>query len=180
MQQGTPDKHNFYEQTKKANQVNRKLKQIKKRCVKQSERWCDTVLKKTMIQNLILYKNHHFWISESIITELLQFTHNESFSDYQRQDWIRSQIESYYYWSILYYDINCYIFNCIICKHIKAFQQRSAGLLHLLEISQKCWQDLFCNFIIDLSELKDMNTILTVVDKLLKKQHYIPCHIKNR
>ena len=37
MQQGTPSKHNFYEQAKEANQVNRELEQIKKRCVEQSE-----------------------------------------------------------------------------------------------------------------------------------------------
>ena len=48
-QQGTPGKHNFYEQTKKANQVNRELKQIKKRCVKQSEKWYDIVSKKAVV-----------------------------------------------------------------------------------------------------------------------------------
>ena len=32
-QQGTSTKHNFYKQVKEANQVNRELKQIKKRCV---------------------------------------------------------------------------------------------------------------------------------------------------
>ena len=37
-QQGIPGKYDFYEQTKKANWVNRELEQIKKRCVKQSER----------------------------------------------------------------------------------------------------------------------------------------------
>ena len=33
-QQGIFSKHNFYKQIKKANWVNRKLKQIKKKCVK--------------------------------------------------------------------------------------------------------------------------------------------------
>ena len=36
-QQGISDKHNFYEQVKEINQVNKELKQIKKKCVKQSE-----------------------------------------------------------------------------------------------------------------------------------------------
>ena len=57
-QQGTPSKHNFYEQIKEANWVDRELKQIKKKCVKQSEEWYNTVLKKTVIQNSIFYKNH--------------------------------------------------------------------------------------------------------------------------
>ena len=33
-QQGIPSKHNFYEQIKEVNQVDRELEQIKKRCVK--------------------------------------------------------------------------------------------------------------------------------------------------
>jgi len=35
------------------------------------------------------------------------------------------------------------------------------------------------NFIIDLSSLKDKNVILTVICKLLKKQHYISCFTDN-
>ena len=66
------------------------------------------------------------------------------------------------------------------CKHIKAPQQRPAGLLHPLEIPQKCWQDLFCDFITDLFESESMNAILTVVDRLLKEQHYILYHTENK
>ena len=33
--------------------------EFKKKCVKQSEKWCDTVSEKAVIQNLILYKNDH-------------------------------------------------------------------------------------------------------------------------
>ena len=86
MQQGTPGKHNFYEQAKEANWVDRELKQIKKRCVEQSEKWHDTVLKEAVIQNSIFYKNHHLWVPKSMITEFFQLTHNEPPSDYQGQD----------------------------------------------------------------------------------------------
>ena len=60
MQQDTLSEHNFYEQAKEANQVDKELKQIKKRCVEQPEEWCDTVLKEAVVQDSILYKNHHF------------------------------------------------------------------------------------------------------------------------
>ena len=70
-QQGTPGKHNFYEQIKEANWVDRELKQIKKRCVKWSEKWCNTVLKEAVVQNSIYYKNHYLWVLESMITEFL-------------------------------------------------------------------------------------------------------------
>ena len=162
------------------NWVNRKLKQIKKKCVKWLKKWCDTVSEKAMIQNSIFYKDYCLSISENMIIELLWLTHNKPLSGHQGQDWTRNQIKFYYYWFTLYYDVDCYIFNCIMCKYVKTFWQRPAGLLHFLEISQKCWQNLFCNFITDLSELKDINVIFTVVDKFLKKQHYILCYIKDK
>ena len=110
-----------------------------------------------------------------MITELLWLTHNKPPSGHQGQDWTRSQIESYYYWSTLYHDVDCYTFNCMACKCAKALWQKPADLLHSLEIFQKYWQNLFCNFITDLLESEDMNAILTVVDRLLKKWHYISC-----
>ena len=89
-QQGTPGKHNFYKWVKKVNWVNRELKQIKRKCVKQSEGWHDTVPEGAVVQNSIFYKNHHFWISKSIITELLWLTYNEPLNDHQEQNWTKS------------------------------------------------------------------------------------------
>ena len=175
-QQGTPSKHDFYEQVKEVNWVDRELEWIKKRCVKWSEGWCDTVLKGAVVQDSILYKDHHFWVLKNMIIELLQLTHDEPPSGHQGWDWTRSQIESYYYWPTLYHNIDHYTFNCMACKCAKTPWQKPAGLLHPLKIPQKHWQDLFCDFITDLPELKGMNTILTVVDRLSKEQHYIPCH----
>ena len=59
-QQSTFSKHDFYKQVKEVNQINKELKQIKKRCVKQLKKWHNTVSEKAVIQNSILYKNYHF------------------------------------------------------------------------------------------------------------------------
>ena len=48
-QQGILDEHNFYKWVKEANQIDRELKQIKKKCVKQPEEWHDTVSEKVLI-----------------------------------------------------------------------------------------------------------------------------------
>ena len=175
MQQGISSEHDFYKWVKEVNQVDRELKQIKKKCVKQLKEWYNTVSEEVIVKNSILYKDHHFWVPESIITKLLWLTHNESLSDHQEWNWIRNQIKFYYYWPTLYHNIDYYTFNCIACKHVKALWQRPADLLHPFEISQKHWQDLFCNFITDLPESENMNTIFIVIDKFLKKQHYILC-----
>ena len=175
MQQGTPGECNFYEWVKEVNWVDKELEQIKRRCVEQPEEWCDTVPEEAVVQDSILYKDYHLWVSESMITELLWLTHNEPPSNHQGQDWTKSQIESYYYWPTLYHNIDHYTFNCMICKHAKTSQQKLTGLLHPLEIPQKHWQNLSCNFITGLPESEGMNAILTIVDRLSKEQYYIPC-----
>ena len=70
-QQNIFDKHNFYKQIKEVNQIDKKLKQIKKRYMKWLKEWCDIVSEEAVIQNLIFYQDYHFWVFESIITELL-------------------------------------------------------------------------------------------------------------
>ena len=90
MQQGTFSKHNFYEWVKKMNQVDRKLKWIKKKCVKWSEGWHNTVSKKAVIQDSILYKDHHLWVFKNMITEFFWLTYDEPFSDHQGQNQTKS------------------------------------------------------------------------------------------
>ena len=148
--------------------------------MKWSEKWCDTVLERAVIQNSNFYKDYCFWIFKSMITELFWLTYNESLNGHQGQDWTKSQIEFYYYWPTLYHNIDCYIFNCIIYKCVKTSWQKPVSLLHFLEILQKCWQDFFCNFITNLSESEDINVIFTIINKFSKKWHYIPCCTENK
>ena len=85
-QQGTLSKYDFYKQVKEVNQVDRELEWIKKRCVEWLKRWCNIVLKKAVVQNSILYKDHYLWVLESMITEFLQLIHDESPSGHQGQN----------------------------------------------------------------------------------------------
>ncbi len=71
--------------------------------------------------------------------------------------------------------IKRYIQNCYVCRRSKASRDRINELLKSLLIFEQRWQNISLNFIIDLSESDENNAILTVIDRLSKKRHYISC-----
>ncbi len=80
-----------------------------------------------------------------------------------------------YCWSKMRTMIKRYIWNCYVCRRSKASKDRINELLKSLLILEQWWQNKFLNFIIDLSESDESNAILTVIDQLSKKRHYISC-----
>ncbi len=73
--------------------------------------------------------------------------------------------------------VDYYIWNCYICQRSKMSRDKSNELLHSLSIFEQQWQNIVMNFIIDLSDSYDYNTIVTVICRLLKERHYISCII---
>ncbi len=80
-----------------------------------------------------------------------------------------------YCWSKMRTMIKHYIWNCYVCRRSKASRDRINELLKSLLISEQRWQNISLDFIIDLSESDENNAILTVINQLSKKQHYISC-----
>ncbi len=71
--------------------------------------------------------------------------------------------------------IKRYIQNCYICRRLKASRDRINELLKSLLILEQRWQNISLDFIINLSESDENNAILTVINRLSKKRHYISC-----
>ena len=82
-----------------------------------------------------------------------------------------------YYWRDMKNTMITYIRNCYKYQRFKTFRDREHGLIQPLSISQKRWQNIFINFIVGLSQSKEHNAIFIVVNRLIKKRHYISCTI---
>ncbi len=80
-----------------------------------------------------------------------------------------------YCWSKMRMMIKHYIQNCYVYHRSKASRDRINKLLKSLLILKQQWQNISLNFIINLSESDENNAILTVIDWLFKKRHYISC-----
>jgi IS30 family transposase len=69
-----------------------------------------------------------------------------------------------------------YVTTCDICSHFKVPRHRPYELLRPLPIPKKPWSSISMDFIIDLSNSKDFNSIFVMVDRLTKMAHFIPCN----
>ncbi len=94
-------------------------------------------------------------------------------------NWMLNLLRQSYCWSKMRTMIKRYIWNCYVCHRSKASRDRINELLKSLLILEQRWQNISLDFIIDLSESDENNAILTVIDRLSKKRHYISCWSNN-
>ncbi|WAR57332.1 hypothetical protein PtB15_8B379 [Puccinia triticina] len=71
--------------------------------------------------------------------------------------------------------VNQYVDGCDSCQRVKASTQWPFGTLEPLPIPAGPWTDISYDLITDLPESRSHDSILTVVDRLTKMAHFIPC-----
>ncbi len=135
----------------------------------------DIDLNNCRVLDEVLWKNDRLWVSQSMITRLIRKAHDLSISDHSDMNRTLDLLRRSYCWSKMRMMIKRYIQNCYVCRRSKALKDRINELLKSLLIFEQWWQNIFLNFIIDLSESDESNAILTVIDRLSKKRHYISC-----
>ena len=90
-----------------------------------------------------------------------------------------------YWWPGMRKDVDQYIDNCYACQRSKARRDKYNGLLQPSAISDQRWQEVAMDFITGLplskstTADKEYNAKMTVIDKLPKERHYIPCYWGN-
>jgi len=148
--------------------------------IERDEAQCKNIkLKNCRVQNEILYKDSQLWVSFNKLLQmnLIREIHDQLSIDHL--DILRTMniIKRNYYWSFMQKTVDRYIWNCYVCQRSKTSRNKSNDLLQSLLISEQRWQNIVMNFIINLSDSYDYNTILTVICRLLKERHYISCII---
>ena len=110
-----------------------------------------------------------------MITQLIRKAYDLLINEHSDMNWTLNLLRWSYCWSKMRMMIKRYIQNCYVCRRSKASRDQINELLKSLLILEQQWQNISLNFIIDLSESDESNAILTVIDQLSKKRHYISC-----
>jgi len=79
-----------------------------------------------------------------------------------------------YYWQLVKKDIMEYIVRCQKCQQVKVEHQHSTRLLQPLPMLEWKWEEISMDFIIGLPMIVRHDSIMVVVDKLTKSEHFIP------
>jgi len=109
-------------------------------------------------------------------TELLQEVHDQSSTSHLDNRRTIDLVQRFYYWPDHRATIRRYIRNCHACQRSKAPRNSINELHHSLSIPQKRWKDIAMNFITELSLSEGYNAICTIICRLIKERHYVPCH----
>ncbi len=144
--------------------------------MKQNRRTCQDInLDNCKVLDEVLWKDDRLWVSQSMITQLIRKAHDLSISDHFDMNQTLNLLRWSYCWSKMRTTIKHYIWNCYVYHKSKASRDWINELLKSLLILEQQWQNISLDFIIDLSESNENNVILTVIDQLSKKRHYISC-----
>ncbi len=142
--------------------------------MKQNRRTCQDIdLNNCKVLDKVLWKDDRLWVSQSMIIRLIREAHDLSISDHSDINQMLNLLRWSYCWLKMRMMIKHYIWNCYVCRRSKASRDQINELLKSLFILKQQWQNILLDFIIDLSESDENNAILTIIDRLSKKQHYI-------
>ncbi len=144
--------------------------------MKQNRKTCQDInLDNCKVLDEVLWKDDKLWVFQFMITWLIKKAYDLLINDHFDMNWTLNLLRWSYCWLKMRMMIKHYIQNCYVCRRSKALKDRINKLLKSLLILKQQWQNISLNFIIDLSESDENNAILTVIDRLFKKWHYILC-----
>jgi transposase InsO family protein len=81
-----------------------------------------------------------------------------------------------YWWPQMNRYIGAYTRACDLCLRTKAARQLPTGRLHPLEIPPGRWEQISVDFVVELPDAHGFDAVMSVVDTLSKRTHFIPTH----
>ena len=102
--------------------------------------------------------------------------HNSPYSGHFGLTKTLQNIKRSYWWPKMRERIKRWIQICDSCQKNKPYQLKTQGLLQPLKIPERPWQSVSMDLITDLPKTpRGHDAIITVVDRLTKMAHFIPC-----
>ena len=82
-----------------------------------------------------------------------------------------------YWWSQMSRYIGQYVSTCDFCLRTKPWRYSPVGKLQLLSVPDIQWNMLSVDFVVELMESSGHNAVMTVVDAVSKRVHFISTHM---
>jgi hypothetical protein len=167
----------LFDKIKSTNQKNSTCKVIRDAIRDKKKSFDEMLLKKfELIEDTLFFKKK-LWVSESdqLKLDIIRKIHDQSASEHSDVRRTCEYLHKWYYWSQAKQSVEKYVRNCHVCRRSKSSKNKYSRLLNLLSISKRSWMNITMNFVIELSESKDFNVILMIINRLTKMHHYIYC-----
>ena len=112
----------------------------------------------------------------NLCLRVLQYHHNHVLAGYLGQNKTLKLVQRYYTWPNICNNIQKFCKSCVTCMRSKPQCHRLYGSLQQLPILERLRNSIFMDFIKKLPFSSSFDTILVIVDHLLKQAIFIPTH----
>jgi len=136
-------------------------------------------LAKCMLRSDWVYYRDRLLIleDEKLRLRLLQLSHDTSIASHSERVKIYEILSRHYYWFEMIKTVARFVRNCHLCSWVKISREKYQKALKSLDVFNRRWKDIVMNFIVTVSESKNLNenstiNILIVVNRLSKQVHY--------
>ncbi len=114
---------------------------------------------------------------EKLRLHLLQLSHDTFIANHSERVKIYEILSHHYYWFEMIKTVARFVCNCHLCSRVKISKEKYQKALKSLDVFNRRWKDIVMNFIVTVSESKNLNenstiNILIVVNRLSKQVHY--------
>ena len=165
----------IYERVREANRTDEFLDKVREALKEKKETVEGIGLKHYSTRDGVVYNASNLFVPQSMVTELIREVHEQPSSNHPGRDRLIELLRRDYHWIGMRPAVERFVANCHTCLRVKPSKQKPNGLLRPVAIPQRKWTDLSMDFITGLPDSEGFNAILTVVDRLTKGRHYIPC-----
>jgi hypothetical protein len=112
---------------------------------------------------------------DSLHETVLKEAHDSAYSIHPSSTKMYQDLKQNYWWNGLKRDVASHVALCDVCQRVKVAYQRPAGLLHLLKIPERKWEEIGMDFIVGLPRTSaGYDSIWVIMDRLTKLAHFIP------
>jgi len=136
-------------------------------------------LAKCMLRSDRVYYRDRLLIleDEKLQLRLLQLSHDMSIVSHSERVKTYKILSRHYYWLKMIKTVARFVHNCHLCSQVKISREKYQRALKSLDVLNHRWKDIVMNFIVTVSESKNLNenstiNILIVVNRLSKQVHY--------
>jgi hypothetical protein len=129
------------------------------------------------VANNLLYHRHRVVVPQDskLQCQIVRSHHDSRLASHPGRAKTLSLVQRSFTWTSIKQMVNQYVDGCESCQRTKACTQKPLGLLEPLPIPAGPRTDISYDLIMDLPISEGCDSILTVVDRLTKMAHLLPC-----
>ncbi len=120
-------------------------------------------------EKLLFHRRHWMLFSESLCTELIQYTHDSTMTEHLKRNVTDALLSQQFFWPEMLQNICTFCQNCNKCCTNNSWKDHWQGFLKPLSVSKWIWQKIFIDFVVNLLSSEGCTNLLIITDCLNKK-----------